>query len=188
MEQKKSKLQEMFKEYGEKLTDIEYRHPDEDTIIESLHSVLSKSKTGTHLLGVVAKYNIPFHVISSSEINGFAPEGKAVFLSFPPTEKQANPALIFEAVAAIRDIEQDMLGYKRQPAEKDPLEFAAMSHAKNLDIILHMCKVAHELGDGAEDTPYTQQLEMMGHGGLYDAYVRDFASKDMVGAYYGQKS
>lgn len=184
--QKNTPLQELFREHGEKLTDIEYRHPHEDEIRGSLRSVLQKSKTGNHLLQMADKFNIPCHVIKGTETHGFAPEGKMVFLSCPVTQKDAGPALVMEAIAAFRDIEQDMLGYKRQDIKKDPLEFAAMSHAKNLDIIIHMCKVAHELGGGDEDSPYVQQLEMMGHGGLYDAYARDFASSDMVGTYYGR--
>ena len=68
----------------------------------------------------------------------------------------------------------------------DPLEFAAMSHAKNLDIIVHMCKTAHELSGGDEESEYIQTIELMGHGGLYDAYVRDFSAGSMVQSYYGQ--
>lgn len=188
MTQKNSPLQELFKEHGEKLTDIEYRHPHEEAIKKSLHEKLEKSKTGHHLLQVTEKFNIPFHIIKGTETHGFAPDGKEVFLSLPAEKTEADPALIMETVAAIRDIEQSMLGYKRQDIKNDPLEFAAMSHAKNLDIIIHMCKVAHELGGGDENSPYVQQLEMMGHGGLYDAYARDFASGDMVSSYYGNKS
>jgi hypothetical protein len=181
-----NKLNESFGEHVEKLTEIEYRHPEAELILEKLNEIFSKSPTAEHLHHVIEQYNIPFYVIQNKEIQGFTPDKKTLFVSLPSIQDNPVPKFVLEAVGAMREIEQEIIGYKRPPIDADPLEFAAMSHAKNLDIIYHMCKTAHELSDGNENSQYIQCLEEMGHGGLYDAYIRDFAADEMVDVYYGK--
>jgi hypothetical protein len=183
-EDKGSKLNENFSEHVDQLTDIEYRHPEAEIILEKLHEIFAQSPTAEHLHHVIEQYNIPFYIIQNKDIQGFTPDKKTIFVSLPSIQDKPVARFVLESVAAMREIEQEIIGYKRPPVDADPLEFAAISHAKNLDIIYHMCKTAHELSGGSENSQYIQSLEEMGHGGLYDAYIRDFAADDMVDVYY----
>ena len=171
-EDKGSKLNENFSEHVDQLTDIEYRHPEAEIILEKLHEIFAQSPTAEHLHHVIEQYNIPFYIIQNKDIQGFTPDKKTIFVSLPSIQDKPVARFVLESVAAMREI------------EADPLEFAAISHAKNLDIIYHMCKTAHELSGGNENSQYIHSLEEMGHGGLYDAYIRDFAADDMVDVYY----
>lgn len=185
-EQDKNALQDSFKNNVDKLTDIEYRHPAEQELLVSLRLILKKSATAEHLLHMAEQYKVPFHVIKHKDIQGFTPDKKTVILSAPEGTKAASPAFVLEAVAALREIEQEIIGYKRPPPHADPLEFAAMSHAKNLDIIVHMCKTVHELSADNDASEYIATLKKMGHEGLYEAYIHDFSPEKMADRYYGK--
>ena len=181
------KLQDTFEEHGDRVNDITYRHPHESEILPQIQAVLEQTATGKRLLQTAETYKIPVRLIKGDTMHGFSPEGRAAYVSLPVDRKTMTPRLVLELSAALRGAEQEIMGYK-QPlsADIDPLEYAALHHAKNLDLVVNMCRVAHEYFQKTEDSTYINLLEEMGHGGLYDAYVRDFASDDLVDVYYEQ--
>jgi hypothetical protein len=180
------KLQETFETHGERVNDISYRHPNEQSILPELEKTLLGSQTGKRLLETVKGRKIPVRLIKGSNIYGFSPEGKAAYVGVPVEKNLADGRMILELAAALRSAEQEILGFANPESSADPLEFAAMHHAKNLDLVIHMCKVAYEVDKSNDNNNLQETLEEMGHGGLYDAYVRDFAPDELVDIYYDQ--
>jgi len=181
-------LQDTFEENSERYTDIEYRHPQAEHIEKEIRSLLSEIETGKHLLQHAKNHNLEIYLIRHKEIRGHSPEGKIICLSIPEEKSEIEPRMVLELVAGLREAEQTHLGYTSPRAGMDPLEFAALSHAKNLDIVVHMCRVAFELHKHLNTQDYVDVLEKLGHGGIYDAYVRDFSSDKIVDTYYAQGS
>jgi hypothetical protein len=177
-------LKKIYGENCEKYTDIEYRHPESEKLLIGIKAILSECETGRHLLAVSNKLNLSMYLIKHDKIKGNALDGKLIILSAPETKTSIEPMMVMELAAALREAEQEAIGYCHPGENADPLEFAAMSHAKNLDIIVHMCRIALELSQNSNEKKYIEALEEEGLGGIYDAYVRDFSSDDIVEKYY----
>jgi hypothetical protein len=183
----KSSLHDKFEEMGEKVNDINYRHPHEGELLKKLEEVLNGTNTGKRLVESIKNFEIPIRLIKGQDLYGFSIEGKAVYVSLPHNKTETSPRLVLELVAALRSAEQDLMGYGDPSDDIEPLEYAAMHHAKNLDLVVHMCRVAYEEKNKTNNNDYIDALEEMGHGGLYDAYSRDFAPNDLVDVYYGSE-
>jgi len=187
-DQSPEKKQDMFRGSNEQFMDIEYRHPREEQLLTDLKTVLAGTKTGKNLLEHAQKKNLDIYLIKHKEIRGSAPEGKIIYLFAPAEKQEIEPRMVLELAAGLREAEQTHKDYDAPGPGMDSLEFAVLSHAKNLDIVVHMCRVAFELHQNLNTQDYVDVLEEMGHGGIYDAYVRDFSSEKIVDTYYAQGS
>lgn len=179
-------LKAIYGDNCERYTDIDYRHPVEKRLLIELKAILSECDTGKHLIEVSNELKLNIYLIKHNRVRGNALGGKILMLSLPENKTKVEPIMVLELAAALREAEQTHLGFEVPGKDTTPLEFAAMNHAKNLDVVVHMCKVAAELSQSPNKTGYADALEEQGLGGIYDAYVRDFSSDEIVDTYYTQ--
>lgn len=161
-----------------------YDHPNESALIEGLISILAESPTGNRLLTMSRDYKVKIHVIKGTGPQGYTTEGKALYLTIPPTRKKPKPVDILNLGAALREIEHEIMGFSVPAAgEADPIEIASLVHAKFLDIIVHMCKIGREMAEKNADKAYIDAIEDLGHGDIYKAFLAEMGGEDLAEVY-----
>jgi hypothetical protein len=144
---------------------------------------VQKSETGAHLLGVLNEKDIGVKVIKNRNAHGYTPDMKNIFLGVPPEQEEADTFVVLELGGAVREIEQDIVGFKMPREDEDPLTAASIKHAKYLDIIVYLCKIAIELEKSTGSTEYVETLEKLGHGDVLQAYLAQAGDEEMISAY-----
>ena len=66
------------------------------------------------------------------------------------------------------------------------MNYAAVMHAKNLDSIVYMCKVVHELTNSLHFSDLLDELNDLGHSTVYKAYVKEASDLELAEAYAEQ--
>ncbi len=146
-----------------------FAHPKEKAVLENAKEILGKTETGARLLDVMNHYKIPIRVMSGREITYTTPDDSTVYLMAPPAVTKSYDVVALTLGCGIRDVEQGMVGFKRPDKDLDPVEYAAMTFSKSLDIIVNMCKIADEL---KEKLGFQKPLDIvyeLGHGNIYKA-------------------
>ena len=177
-------LQSIFGGGAEGPKEDMFAHPHEKHIIESAIDILKESETGAHLLGVGYAKKIKFHVFKNRNAHGYSPELTDIYIGAPPEQSEPDPYLILEMGAALRNIEQEYVGFTMPPEGTDPLHVAATRHAKFLDIVVFMCKIGHELSRVTDSDEYIKAIEALGHGEILKAHLAQSGQEEMVDAYY----
>ena len=178
-------LQDTFDAKGSKFTDIEYRHPQSEKIIEEALEIIRESETGAHLIQVAKKGNIPLHVFKSEEgKSSYIPDSNAIYIGASEKTKEAGPSQVIAVILTLREAEQEMIGLSA-PDPADMLNYATVMHTKNLDALVYMCKVIHEMEVKKTDhyTVLLDEVKSLGHNSLYQAYVTEEDETGLAQAY-----
>lgn len=162
---------------------VSYAHPHEKEILKKARMVLKQSATGARLLEVIESRKIPVHVIKNRNAHGMSPDKSTVYVGLPPSQEEPDAHMILELGGGLRSMEQEIMGFTVPDEEKDPLGAATMKHAKFLDIVVHMCKIGHELTESSSIADYINAIEALGHGEIYQAHLEQSGDREMVEAY-----
>lgn len=160
-----------------------FTHPNEEEVLVKAIEILQQSDTGAHLLGVLHEKKLGVRVIKNRNAHGYAPNLEIIYLGAPPDKAEPDTFTVLELGAAIREIEQEMVGFTMPDQESDPLMAASVRHAKYLDIIVYMCRIAIELGEKLSTTEYVETIEKLGHGDILRAYLVQADNEELVTAY-----
>lgn len=160
-----------------------FMHPHEESILEEAIEILQSSDTGAHLLGVVNEKDLRVRVIKNRNPHGYVPGERLIYLGMPPDQEKPDPLTVLELGAAIRNIEHEIVGFVVPGDDQDPLMAASMRHAKYLDIIVYMCRIAIELGDSMKTAEYVDAIEDLGHGDVLRAYLAEAGNEELANAY-----
>jgi hypothetical protein len=180
------RLQGAFGDRGTNVNAISYGHPHGEKIIAEAREVLSLSETGRLLLRASQKGNIPVNVIKGTGDSGFSVESRIVFIQTSGKAKKADPKTILYYAKALREADQDLMGYKAPDPDKDIMEYATALHAKNMDAITYVCKIVKELTDTEYFTILLDVLDEIGYKRVYEVYARDGSQEEIFKAYAEQ--
>ena len=178
-------LQVSFGDKGTKVNAINYGHPHGDEIIEEAIKVIRESETGAKLLKVMDKFRIPVQVIKGSEISGYSPEMKAIFLQVPGKIKGFNGEATINLIKSLREADLDNLGTKPPDPMTDVMAYAGFIHARNIDTMYYTCEVVNELTNSSYFSVLLDSLSNLGLNSFYKAQT-DGASKEELYDYYAE--
>lgn len=177
----KDKLLGAFDHSAEKTGDFRKLHPHAGKILEEIRAILQQSRTGEHLLRISDSYGIRLTVTPEPEKAGFIPEENVIAVSVPPEQNIAAARQVLDLTASLRDAEQGILGFTRDREDLSPEDQQDLNHAKNLDMIMDMCKISEELENKAPEVK--NELFNMGLRPLFQAYKNKASDDEMVEAY-----
>ncbi len=177
-------LHDTFRFTEEKSRDA-YLHQNADTLLKQAEELLARTETGRRLLEFKNQYGVKVNVLRSNMTLTYVPDQKNVFLSCSGDLEAANKTLVLDLAAGLREAEHYAVGYILPDKDKDPEQYANMYHSKQLDISVHMCKVAYDFETDHKDTEYLDILYKNGYGSIYEAY-RDQVSFDELAETYAE--
>ncbi len=153
-------------------------HPHGADLLAEIKEILRECESGKRLVEMASYQNIEISVISGRQGQKNTVSAHAVYLAIPARMKKPQPSHVLETAGAIREAEQELLGYKMPPKDADPVDIAAVVHAKYLDIIVNMCIIASELDEKSGEGVYAQALETLGHGDIYETFLASRGNED----------
>lgn len=162
---------------------IGYGHPYSETILESAMAVISQAPTGQLLMKACRKGNIPIHVIKGNGIAGFSPQARVVYLQVAGKKETAEAVDILMLIKALREADQELMGLTTPDPLKDLMKYATVMHTKNLDAIIHTCKVVKELTNSSVYKDLLDGMGKLGYGKVYSAYLKDASKEELFDAY-----
>lgn len=175
-----------FGDKGTKVNAIAYGHPHAEAIIESAKEVLAKSETGRLLIKVHNVHKIPIHVVKGLGQSGFNPQGRVIYLQASGKTEKADANIIISLIKALREADQELIGFTAPDPTKDLMEYATVMHAKNLDSIVYVCKVVKELSNSSHFAVLLDTLAEIGFNGVYRAYEGNASNEELAKAYAGR--
>lgn len=164
--------------FGKSTETGENSHPFGSKILEQSRNLLKKSRTGTHLVNISDSYGFKPDVTPSPEQNGFLYLDGSMNIPVPVAQNTSDPRQALELAARLRDAEQGILGYKRDRDDLPPEELEAQNHAKNLDIIVDLCRISVELENEAPEVK--NELFKMGYRHIFEAFKEKSGSNDAL--------
>lgn len=162
---------------------IGYGHPHAAQILESAQEVISKTQTGQMLMRACKKGGIPVHIIKGTGIAGFSPQARVVYMQLPGKRETATPSDILLLIKAMREADQELIGLTAPDPMKDIMRYATVMHTKNMDAIVHVCKVVKELTNTPVFKDLLDGLNELGYGKVYKAYIADASDEELFDAY-----
>lgn len=176
-------LKGSFGSKGTKVNQIPYGHPYADNILQKTRELLMQSTTGALLLKSVDLGQIPIHVLKGLGEPAFSPDTRVVYLQIPPKIDAANAKLILQFAKALREADQELLGFKAPDPGKDIMEYATVMHAKNMDSITHVCKIVQELTNSSYYADLLDAIDEIGYKRVYQVYVGGGSQEEIFKAY-----
>lgn len=162
---------------------INYGHPYAENILNSAMEIISKTSTGQLLMKACRKGNIPIHVIKGNGPSGYSPQSRVVYLQMPGKKEAADPKDVIVLIKAMREADQELIGLTAPDPMKDIMKYATVMHTKNLDAIVYTCKVIKELTNSSVFTVLLDEMDKLGYGKVYKAYIRDASEGELFDAY-----
>ena len=147
-------------------------------LVDQLKEKLGKSETGERLLKVADHYGVEIRLIKSTKLQSSVHGTKEIFLSAEAGQKEIALSQLLELGGALRELEQNIVGYGMPSENEDPFEKASRIHTKYLDKIVHMCKIGHELTHVYGDQ-VTDVLNQFGIIDIYEAYINNLGHEAM---------
>lgn len=146
-----------------------------------LRALLEGSPTARRLIQMADEQGITVQFIRGPQETVHVPETRTVFMALTPASRP-NPRLALLYAGALREVEQNLLGYGRpSPDLKDDNEWAGQHLAKNVDIILNMCHIVQEM---VETNPgrcdFLDSLVALGHSEMYEGFVNGLPFEDLL--------
>lgn len=162
-----------------------FEHPNEKLLREAILAELVKVPTGARMAETATDYAVDIRFLKGTPIGqGFTTEGKTLYITVPTRRVNPKPVDVLQAVGGLREVEQTIMGYVIPPLDGDPIDRAAMVHAKYLDTVVHMCKIASEMVEKLKNEQYIEAIEELGHGDIYKAYLAEQRGTALVNAYF----
>ncbi|AGH97874.1 hypothetical protein [Micavibrio aeruginosavorus] len=178
------KLQGAFGTGQAQSTEIDYSHPQADKLRHAAETTLERSAAGLKLVRWAYQNNIQIKVLRHKSGQAFSPENRAVYLGISSDINTISPAHVLELGGALRQAQQQMTGHGTPTADMDPVAFEAQYHAKMLDIIVTMCKIAQELEAVGNGSEFIDSLKSFGHGDIYEAYISNGPGDHLTDVYF----
>ncbi len=175
--------------FGDKGTNVNagmaYGHPHGEAIIEGAKEILGESETGRKLISVQTHHNIPIQIVKGVGASGFNPQSGVIYIQVTPKTKLATPEITLELVKALREADQELIGFTAPDPQKDLMEYATVMHSKTLDAIVYICTVVKELTNSSHYSVLLDTLEKLGHINVYKAYEANASEEELFDAYAG---
>lgn len=158
-----------------------YVHPDNASILSQARHYLKSSPTGARLLQLADQRDITVRILANKDVTRFVPDAGHVYLGVAGDTEPDYRHLTLNLGGALREAEHFLVGYAPpDPKNSDPTDFAALSFAKELDIIINMCRVAEDIHANGILENVLDALGEMGHGEIYQSYKEQQSTGEML--------
>lgn len=162
-----------------------FDHPNEKPLREAILAELGLIETGKRMIATALDYDIDIRILKGTPIGqGFTTEGKILYVTIPTRRAKPKAVDILQTVGALREVEQTIMGYVVPPPDSDPMDRAAMLHAKYLDTIAHMCRITSEMVEKVKKEEYLDAIAELGHADIYRAYLVENKGQALVDVYF----
>lgn len=153
------------------------------TLIVDLRAKLAGSALARRLIDMADAQGVGVRFLKGREESAYVPENKWVFMSITPrTRASARLALLY--AGALREAEQNILGYGRPGADADNDSWVTQNAIKNLDIIRNMCIIVREISEKNQgDSEFLDSLTALGHIDIYKALINKSSDRDLLKLY-----
>jgi len=179
-------LKGAFGEKGTKVNQIAYGHPNAQDIIEEARKILMNSDTGRLMLSIHFLHKVPIHVIKGTGDSGYNVQSKIIYLQIPGKTAKLDAKTLLQLVKALREADQELIGFTAPDPMKDVMKYAAVMHSKNLDSIVYVCKVVKELLGVMKFPELLDGMKDLGFNDVYKAYVKNASKEELFDAYAGR--
>lgn len=176
-------LQGSFGDKGTNVNQIGYGHPNAEGILDAAKEVIRGSDTGKILIKVHETHKIPVQIIKGDGMAGFNPQARIVYLQVPGNVKKATSAIILQLIKGLREADQEVMGLTAPDPMEDIMEYAKVMHAKNIDSIIHICKVVKELTNSSYFPDLIDAIAEIGYGDFYKAYTNNASKEELMKVY-----
>lgn len=155
-------------------------------MLADLRKLLNGSATARRLMDVGDEQGVVVKFMRGLKETVYVPENKTIFITITPRSK-ATPTLALQYAGALREVEQNILGYARPGAEADDDTWVTQNAVKNLDIIRNTCIIGKELDEQNQgDGVFLDSLAILGHIEINKALING-ASEDELLRLYAQQ-
>ncbi len=172
-----------FGDKGTNVNAMNYGHPYAEQIIEGAKEVLRESETGRILVGGQESCNVPIHVLKGASEAGYSPEMNTIFLYAPGNLNKASATIVFDLIKGTREADLEFAGQKKPDPMEDLMEYAAFMHSRNLDTIMHICKVVKELTNSSYYSVLIDKLTELGFNEFNKAYIEGKSRNELYDYY-----
>ncbi len=153
------------------------------TLIVDLRTMMMPSPTAQRLIDMSDAQGITVRFMRGREETAYVPEFKTVFMTITPrTRASARLALLY--AGALREAEQNILGFKRPGNEADDDSWVTQNAVKNVDVIKYMCAIAREIYElNQNTTDFLDSIAAFGHNDIYKALTDKASDEDLLRIY-----
>ncbi len=163
-------------------------NPDIGTkLIDALRARLSPSSTARRLIQMADEQRVMIKFLKGREESIYVPESKCVFVCLTPrSTPSARLALLY--AGALREVEQNLLGFARPGNDVDDDTWTTWHAIKNVDIIKNLCIIVDEIvKKDQSDTDFLDSLAGLGHNDIYKALINKSSDDDLLRLYAKQQ-
>lgn len=160
-----------------------YKHKHEKELLEAAKAELAKCPTGEYQVKVVDVQDINLNILKGTDQIILVPDGHNVYVTAPANMSKPNPELILDIAVGIREAEHKLLGFKIPDEETDPKGHQLQNHSLQLDLIVHMFKIADEMRNNAGSTVFLDIINNYGYSSLYKLYEQNVSQEELAGLY-----
>ena len=168
---------------GDHAATLSYTHPDNAAILSQARNYLAQSITGKRLLQLADYRGIETRILANKDTTRFVPDAGHAYLGLSANEDPDYRHITLNLGGALREAEHFLVGYAPPDQNYNPVDFAALSFAKELDIIINICRIAEEIRDSDALLNILDALEEMGHGGIYQSYKEQQSTGEMLDSF-----
>ncbi len=153
------------------------------TLLADLRARLQPSATARRLMAMGDAQGVTVKFIRGREEAVYVPENKWIFMSISPRTK-ATTGLALQYAGALREAEQNILGYRRPGTEVDDDSWMTQNAVKNVDIIRNMCIIVKEVTEQNQlDSDFLDSLVALGHSDIYEALTNRASDEELLRLY-----
>ena len=153
------------------------------TLIADLRAMMIKSVTAKRLFEMSDAQGITVRFMRGREETAYVPEFKTVFMTITP-HTRATARLALQYAGALREAEQNILGFRRPGLEADDDSWVTQNAVKNVDVIKYMCAIAREIYElNHDNTDFLDSIAAFGHNDIYKALIEKKSDEDLLRLY-----
>lgn len=163
-------------------------NPDSSTkLIDALRAKLRTSPTARRLMQMADEQRVMIKFLKGREESIYVPESKWIFVCLTPhSAPSARLALLY--AGALREVEQNLLGFGRPGNDVDDDTWTTQHAIKNVDIIKNLCIIVDEIVKKDQlDTEFLDSLGQLGHNDIYKALMNQSSDEDLLRLYAKQQ-
>lgn len=171
------KLNSTFSPRGKQDAPNSYAHPYETQILIGTIEILNQTEIGQMLVNFKGENEIRVRIMPDKMETGYIPSGKVAYVTAPVTQKHTTPRIVLNLVRALREAQQESMGYKRPKTNLPEQEFLDKGWEKEEDILFVMCSVAYELHKKTGLSDMIKEMNIMGFENTISGFIEDIETQ-----------
>jgi hypothetical protein len=161
--------------------------PDQARVVlNDLRRMVQGSTTARRLIAMGDDQGVVVRFMKGRDETAYVPENKTIYVVVTPhTAANARLALLY--AGALREVEQNILGFARPGTAASDDQWVTENVVKNLDIIKNICQIVREQPPGDVMANFIDSLTRLGHDKVYKALTSGASDDDLLRIYAEQE-